>query len=89
MDRPTNLNSTTPAPRSLAISWSNPSGTQTALTLRFKPSSSSTWTTRILTVGSTAYTLRDLDPATWYDVQIGVSNQAGVSWSLTHTTATS
>jgi hypothetical protein len=89
MESPSDLTASASAAGSLAVSWTNPSQTPAALTLRVKPSASGTWSTRILSVTSTTHTLRGLDPVTSYDIQIGAANDSGTAWSSTFTTSTS
>ncbi|KAL4657330.1 hypothetical protein GN956_G4875 [Arapaima gigas] len=59
------------------IGWNNGGCPITSFTLGYRPVNSPVWTTAQRTSLTKSYTLYDLQEATWYELQMKVSNSAG------------
>ncbi|XP_029105293.1 Down syndrome cell adhesion molecule homolog [Scleropages formosus] len=59
------------------IGWNNGGCPITSFTLEYRPVNSLVWTTAQRTSLTKSYTLYDLQEATWYELQMKVSNSAG------------
>lgn len=85
---PSNLSVNTIGTNSAVITWSTASNAL-SYTLKYKPSTSSTWTS-ISNLNGTSYTLSNLNAATSYDVQIqsvcGTTNNSAFSTTLNFST---